>query len=79
MIFCCLDFWFILNNLQDLVIIIDIILVIKIDYVVIFIEFSISEKYVKGLGYWKMNCLFLDDEDYVRDVIIKIFIWLIEG
>lgn len=45
----------------------------------IFLEFGNSDKDVKGFGFWKMNCLFLEDEDYIREVIVKIFIWLIEG
>ena len=79
MILCRLDFWLISNNLQDLVTTTDIIPAIKTDHAAISIEFSISEKHVKGPGHWKMNCSLLDDEDYVRDVTTKIPIWLIEG
>ena len=57
----------------------DIIPAIKTDHAAISIEFSISEKHIKGPGHWKMNCSLLDDENYVRDVTAKIPIWLIEG
>ena len=79
MILSRLDFWLISNNLQDLVATTDIISAIKTDHAAISIEFSISEKHVKGPGHWKMNCLPLNDEDYVRGVTTKIPIWLIEG
>jgi len=62
MILCCLDFWLISHNLQDLVKT-DIIPDIKTDHAAISIEFSISEPHVKGPGHWKMNCSLLDDED----------------
>ena len=81
MILCPLDHWLILNNLQNLVAIRDIIPAIKTDHTAISIEFSISEKHIKGPGHSKMNCLLLDDEDHVREVTAtcKIPIWLIEG
>ena len=79
MILCRLDYWLISNNLHDLVTTTDIIPAIKTDHAAISIEFSISEKHIKGPGHWKMNCSLLDDEDYVREVTAKIPIWLIEG
>ena len=79
MILCSLDYWLISNNLQDLVTTTDIIPAIKTDHSAISIEFSISERHIKGPGHWKMNCSLLDDEDYIRDVTAKIPIWLIEG
>ena len=79
MILCRLDYWLISNNLQDLVTTTDIIPAIKTDHSAISIEFSISERHIKGPGHWKMNCSLLDDEDYIRDVTAKIPIWLIEG
>jgi len=79
MILCHLDYWLILNNLQDLVPTTDIIPAIKADYATISIEFSISEKHIKGPDHWKMNCSLLDDEDYIRDVTAKTPIWLTEG
>lgn len=79
MILCCLDYLLIWNNLQDLVTTTDIIPTIKTDHVAISIEFSISEKHIKGPGHWKRNCSLLDDEDYVRRLTAKIPIWLIEG
>ena len=58
----------------------DIIQAIKTDHAAISIEFSISEKHIKGSGHWKMNCSLLDDDaDYVREVTAKIPIWLTEG
>ena len=78
MIFCRLDYWLISNNLQDLVTITDIIPAIKTDHAAISIEFSISEKHIKGPGLWKMNCSLLDDEDYIREATAKIPIRLIE-
>ena len=79
MILCRLDYWLISNNLQDLVTTTDIIPAIKTDHAAISIEFSISEKHIKGPGHWKMNCSLLDDEDYVRELTVKIPIWQIEG
>ena len=63
MILCRLDFWLISHNLQDLVTTTDIIPAITTDHAAISIEFSISEKHVKGPGHWKMNCSLLDDEE----------------
>ena len=57
----------------------DIIPAIKTDHAAISIEFSISEKHIKGPGHWNVNCSRLDDEDNVREVTAKIPIWLIEG
>ena len=79
MILCRLDYWLISNNLQDLVATTDITPTIKTDHVPISIDFSISEKHIKGPGHWKMKCLLLDDDDYVREVTAKIPIWLTEG
>ena len=79
MILFCLDYLLIWNNLQDLMTTTDIIPTIKTDHAAISIEFSISEKHIKGPGHWKMNCSLLDDEDYVRGLTAKIPIWLIEG
>ena len=79
MILCHLDYWLISNNLQNLVATTDIIPAIKTDHAAISIEFSISEKHIKGPGHWKMNCSLLDDEDHVREVTAKIPIWLIGG
>ena len=63
MILCRLDFWLISHNLQDLVTTTDIIPALTTDHAAISIEFSISEKHVKGPGHWKMNCSLLDDEE----------------
>jgi len=76
MILCRLDFWsywLISNNLQHLVTTTDISFqpFKKTDHATISIEFSISEKHIKGPGHWKMNCSLLVDEDYIRDVTAK--------
>ena len=34
---------------------------------------------MKGSGLWKMNCSILDDEDYIRDISLKIPSWIADG
>lgn len=69
----------IFNNLYDCVKIVKIILVIKIDYFVICLEFVFLDNSVLGLGYWKMNCSMLDDDVYVEIILKMIFVWVEEG
>lgn len=56
LILCRLNYWLILNHLQDLATTTDIIPAIKTDHAAISIEFSISEKHIKGPGHWNVNC-----------------------
>ena len=78
-IFCRLDYWLISNNLQDLVISTSIIPAIKTDHAAIFVEFGTRDNQVKGPGLWKMNCSILDDEDYIKDITLKIPSWIADG
>ena len=34
---------------------------------------------MKGPGLWKMNCSILHDEDYMRDISLKIPSWIADG
>ena len=34
---------------------------------------------MKGPGLWKMNCSILDDEDYIKDITLKIPSWIADG
>ena len=54
-IFCCLDYWLILNNLNDLVRSTDIIPAIRTDKDAIFLEIGKLQNEIKGPGHWKMN------------------------
>ena len=81
-IFCRLDFRLILNNLNDLVKSTDIIpaiKVIKTDPDAIYIEIGNIDQELKGLGFWKMNCSLLTDEECVNNVTEMIPEWTAEG
>ena len=78
-IFCHLDYWLISNNLQDLVISTSIIPAIKTDHAAIFVEFGTRDNQMKGPSLWKMNCSILDDEDYIKDISLKIPSWIADG
>ena len=78
-IFCRLDYWLISNTLHDLVKTTDIIPAIRTDHAAIFLELANGSNDNKGPGFWKMNCFFLDDEEYVNDIAEKIPVWLAEG
>ena len=68
MILLRLDYWLILNNLQDSVSVTNIIPCIKTHHAAISLDFNISQNQVKGPGYWEMNCFLLDDDNYQRKV-----------
>ena len=72
MILWRLDYWLILNNLQDSVSVTNIIPCIKTRHAAISLDFNISQNHVKGPGYWEMNCFLLDDDNYQRKVTAKI-------
>ena len=78
-IFCRLDYWLISNNLQDLVISTSIFPAIKTDHAAIFVEFGTGDNQMKGPGLWKINCSILDDEDYIKDITLKIPSWIADG
>ena len=65
--------------MQDLVISTSIIPAIKTDHAAIFVEFGTRDNQVKGPGLWKMNCSILDDEDYIKDITLKIPSWIADG
>ena len=78
-IFCHPDYWLISNNLQDFVISTSIFPAIKTDHAAIFVEFGPRDNQMKGPGLWKMNCSILHDEDYIKDITLKIPSWIAEG
>lgn len=51
----------------------------KTDHAAIFVEFGTRDNQMKGPGFWKMNCSILDDEDYIKDITLKIPIWIADG
>lgn len=51
----------------------------KTDHAAIFVEFGTRDNQMKGPGLWKMNCSILDDEDYIKDITLKIPIWIADG
>ena len=67
------------NNLEDSVSVTNIIPAIKTDHAAISLDFNISQNHIKGPGYWKMNCSLLDDDNYQREVMAKMPVWLAEG
>ena len=80
MILCrLLDCWLISNNLQDSVLVTNILPAIKTDHAAISLDFNISQKHIKGSGYWKMNCFLLDDDNYQMEVTAKMPVWLAQG
>ena len=74
-----IDYWLISNNLQDSVSVTNIIPAIKTDHAAISLDFNISQNHIKGPGYWKINCSLLDDDNYQREVMAKMPVWLAEG
>ena len=79
MILCRLDYWLILNNLQDSVSVTNIIPFIKTHHAAISLDFNISQNHVKGPDYWEMNCFLLDDDNYQRKVTAEMPVWLATG
>ena len=65
--------------MQDLVTSTSIIPAIKRDHTAIFVEFGTRDNQMKGPGLWKMICSILDDEDYIKDISLKIPSWIADG
>ena len=79
-IFCRLDFWLILNNLQDFVNSTNIIPAIKTDHAAIEIALIDSYQNVKGPGFWKMIVSLLDDEiTFLNDLKNNLLQWKAMG
>lgn len=62
-----------------MVIKVDIIFLIKIDYFVIFLEFEEIELSGRGVGFWKLNIFLLVNENYKYMIINNLLIWLDVG
>ena len=67
------------NNLEDSVSVTNIIPAIKTDHAAISLDFNISQNYIKGPGYWTVNCSLLDDDNYQREVTAKMLVWVAES
>ena len=67
------------NNLEDSVSVTNIIPAIKTDHAAISLDFNISQNYIKGPGYWTVNCSLLDDDNYQREVTTKMLVWVAES
>ena len=65
--------------MQDLAISTSIIPATKTDHTAIFVEFGTTDNQMKSPGLWKMNCSILDDEDYTKDITLKIPNWIADG
>lgn len=61
--------------MYDLVINVDILFLIKLDYFVIFLEFEEIKENNRGFGYWKLNMVLLVNEEYKKMINDKLFIW----
>ena len=77
--FCCLDYWYIFNNLSDFVELTETIPAVRTDHDAISLELGKLEDELKGPRNWKMNCSVLDDEDYGEDITRMIPLWIAEG
>ena len=68
-IFCRLDYWLISNGLQDFIKSTNIIPAIKTDHAAA-IDLVLTDigKEAKGPGFWKFNCLLLNDDNYISEL-----------
>ena len=78
-IFCQLDYWLISNPVQDFVSSSCILPAIKTDHAAIVLDLTSKENQNRGPGIWKMNWSWLEDENYVNDIALKILVWIAKG
>lgn len=70
-----IDYFFIINNLKIYVKKFDIWSLIVLDYSMILLVLFLLEFCFYGLGFWKFNNVFFEDDEYkemIREVVFKI-------